>query len=100
MEKPWEGIAAGAGEFVDDHHFGAVDGHGRPWRIFSFTRGEGGEKLAAKVLRVEIGNLAAGVVALIHDDAVLIKLRGELLVECDDARERGVRHMHVTDAAA
>src|SRR5437016_1007333 len=100
MEEPREGVAARAGEFVYDHDFWTVDRHRRPRSILAVARSERGEKFAAKFLRVEIRNLAAGIVALVHDDAVLIELRGELFVERDDAGETCVRHMHVADAAA
>src|SRR6202007_1227664 len=85
MEKPWEGIASGTGEFVDDHNLRTINRHRRPWSVFAFARSECGEKLAAEFLGVEIGNLSAGIVTLIDDHAVLVELRGELLVERDDS---------------
>src|SRR5258708_28405439 len=100
MKEPREGVAAGARKFVDDHYLWSVDRHGRPRSVFPFARGESGEKLTAELFRVEIRNLPAGIVALVDDDAVLIELRSELLVERDDAGEGGVRHVHIADAAA
>src|SRR5216684_797286 len=100
MEEPRESVAAGTGELVDDHYFWPVDRHGRPGDIFSFARGKGGEQFALEFFGVKIRNLPAGVVALVDNDAVLVELRGELLVERDDAGERGVRHVHIADAAA
>ncbi len=43
--------------------------------------------------------MAAGVAALVDDDAVLVELPAELFVESDDAGNRCVRHVHVADAA-
>src|SRR5713101_2270421 len=100
VEKPRERIAAGARKFVDDHDLRSVNRDGRPRRVLAFARRERGEKLTAELFRVEVRNLAAGIVALVDDDAVLIELRGELLVERDDAGEGGVRHVHIADAAA
>src|SRR5260370_23829003 len=100
MKEPREGFASGARKFVDDHDLRSVNRNGRPGRVFAFGWGESGEKLTAELFRVEIRNLPAGIVAFIDDDAVLIELRSELLVEGDDAWEGRVRHVHVSDAAA
>ncbi len=100
MKEPREGVASGARKFVDDHDLRSVNRHGRPRRVLAFAWGESGEKLTAELFRVEIRNLPAGIVAFIDDDAVLIELRSELLVEGDDAWEGRVRHVHVSDAAA
>src|SRR2546426_6207946 len=100
MKEPGEGVAARAGEFVDDHHLWSVNGYWWPRSIFPFARGESREKFAAKLFRIEIRNLSTGIVAFIDDHAVLIELRGELLVERDDAREGRVRHVHIADAPA
>src|SRR5258708_36664816 len=99
MEEPGEGAAPRAGELVDDHDLGTVNRHGRPRDIFPLAWGERGEEFAAEFLRVKVRNLPAGIVAFIDDDAVLIELRGELLVEGDDTGEGCVRHVHVSDAA-
>src|SRR2546427_1538853 len=100
VEEPRERIAAGTGEFVDDHYLWSVNGYWWPRSIFPFARGESREKFAAKLFRIEIRNLSTGIVAFIDDHAVLIELRGELLVERDDAREGRVRHVHIADAPA
>src|SRR6266851_526387 len=100
MKEPRECIAAGARKFVDDHDLRSVNRHWRPRRVLAFARRESREKLTAELFRVEVRNLAARIVALVDDDAVLIELRGELLVERDDAGEGGVRHVHIADAAA
>src|SRR5882757_972267 len=100
MKEPREGVTTGTRKFVDDHYLRSVDRHGRPRRVLAFARRERGEKLTAELFRVEVRNLAAGIVALVDDDAVLIELRSELLVERDDAGEGGVRHVHIADAAA
>src|SRR5216684_7478818 len=100
MKEPREGVASGARKFVDDHDLRSVNRDGRPRRVLAFARRERGEKLTAELFRVEVRNLAAGIVALVDDDAVLIELRSELLVERDDAGEGGVRHVHIADAAA
>src|SRR2546425_9479860 len=100
MKEPGEGVAARAGEFVDDHHLWSVNRHGWPGGVLAFAWGESGEELTAKLFRIKIRNLSAGIVTLVDNDAVLIELRGELLVERDDAGERGIRHVHVPDAAA
>src|SRR5437899_6833620 len=99
MEEPRESVAAGTGKLIDDHYFWPVDRHGRPGDVFPLARCKRGKKFAAEFLGIEVRNLAAGVVTLVNDDAVLIELRGELLVERDDAGEGGVRHVHVADAA-
>src|SRR5437867_12897977 len=87
VEEPRERIAAGPGEFVDDHHLWSVNRHGWPGGVLAFAWGESGEELTAKLFRIKIRNLPAGIVTLVDNDAVLIELRGELLVERDDARE-------------
>src|SRR5258708_27798638 len=99
-EKRREGIAAGAGELIGHHNFGAEDSDGRPANVFAFARSEDGEELALEFFGVEVGDLAAGIVALVDDDAVLVELGGELFVEGDDSGDGGVRHVHVADAAA
>src|SRR5258708_20799104 len=100
MKEPRERVAAGAGKFVDDHYLRPVNRDGWPRGVLAFARRERGEKLTAEFFGVEVRNLPAGIVALVDDDAVLIELRSELLVEGDDAGEGGVRHVHVSDAAA
>src|ERR1700674_4050748 len=100
MEEPGEGVAAGTRELVDDHNLWPVNRHRWPWDIFPFAWSERGEQLALEFLGVEIRNLAAGVVTLVDDDAVLVELRGELLVKSHDAGDGGVRHVHVANAAA
>src|SRR5216683_5016837 len=100
MEEPGEGVASGTRELVDDHDFWPINRHGRPRDIFSFAWSERREQLALEFLGVEVRDLAAGIVTLVDDDAVLVELRGELFVKCDDAREGGVRDVHVADAAA
>src|SRR2546425_7500156 len=100
MKEPGEGVAARAGEFVDDHHLWSVNRHGWPGGVLAFAWGESGEELTAKLFRIKIRNLPAGIVTLVDNDAVLIELRGELLVERDDAGEGRVRHVHIADAAA
>src|SRR5258708_3097504 len=100
MKEPREGVASGARNLVDDHHLRPINRDGRPRSVLAFARRERGEKLTAELFRVEVRNLSAGIVALIDDDAVLIELRGELLVERDDAGEGSVRHVHIADAAA
>src|SRR5258708_30320988 len=100
MKEPGERVAAGAGKFVDDHYLRPVNRDGWPRGVLAFARRERGKKLTAELFGVEVRNLPAGIVALIDDDAVLIELRGELLVEGDDAGEGSVRHVHIADAAA
>jgi len=56
--------------------------------------------LTLELFRVEVRNIAALVVALVDDDAIFVELRVEGLIELDDAFDRGVGHVHVTDAAA
>src|SRR5882724_679579 len=99
-EKPRETITAGTGKFVDDHDFGAVNRGRRPGDVFGVATGDIAKKDAAKFFREEVGNIAAAVVALVDDDAVFVELRVEGLVELDDAGDAGVRHVHVTNAAA
>ncbi len=99
MEKPWESIAARAGEFVDEHHLRAVDGDRGPANVVAFAGREDGQELALEFFRVEVGDLAAGVAALVDDDAVFVELGAELFIEGDDARDGGVWHVHVADAA-
>src|SRR5260370_21090984 len=99
MENPWESIAAGAGEFIDDHQRGAVDGDWGPANVVAFAGSEDSKELALEFFRVEVGDLAAGVAALVDDDAVFVELAGELFIEGDDAGDGGVWHVHVADAA-
>ncbi len=96
MKEPGERVAAGAGKFVDDHDLRPVNRDGWPRSVLAFARRERGEKLTAELFGVEVRNLPAGIVALIDDDAVLIELRGELLVEGDDAGEGSVRHVQAS----
>ena len=80
-------------------HFGpsiAVDGvrklvavAGRPVR----------PRRALQPLDEEVGDEPAAVEALVDDDPVLVDLRVVLLRELLDARDRGVRHVDVGDAA-
>src|SRR3989442_9435727 len=100
MKEPGEGVAARAGEVVDDQHLWSVNRHGWTGGALAFAWGESGEQLTAKFFRIKIRNLPTGIVTLVDNDAVLIELRGELLVERDNAGERGIRHVHVPDAAA
>src|SRR5437016_10205532 len=100
MEEPREGIAARTREFIDNHNLWSVNRHRRPGNLFSFAGGERGEQLALEFLGVKVRDLAARIVTLVDDDAVLVELRGELFVERDDAGEGGVRQVHVADAAA
>src|SRR5712692_7913555 len=100
MEKPREGVAAGAGEFVDDHDLWTVDRHGRPRNVFSFARRERREEFAAQFLRIKIRNLPTRIVTFVNDDPVFVELCGELLVKSNDAGDGCVRHVHTADAAA
>src|ERR1700730_941330 len=98
MEKPGERVTARAGEFIDDHYLGTVDGDGGPADVGSFARCQNGEELALEFFRIEVGDLTAGIGALIDDDAVFIELADELFVEGDDAGNGSVWHVHVADA--
>src|SRR5216684_1945392 len=100
MEKPREGVAAGAGEFVDDHDLWTVDRHGWPRNVFSFSRRERREEFAAQFLRIKIRNLPTRIVTFVNDDPVFVELCGELLVKSNDAGDGCVRHVHIADAAA
>jgi hypothetical protein len=47
-----------------------------------------GEQLALQFFRVEVGDVFTLVVSLVDDDAVLVELRVQRLVEFDDPRDR------------
>src|SRR5439155_12038852 len=93
MKEPRKSIATRTGQLVYDHHFWSVNGHRGPRNVFPFARGNDREQLALELLRVEVGNLAAGVAAFINDEPVLVQLSGELFVEGDDAGKGGVGDM-------
>src|SRR5216684_5783530 len=67
VEEPREGVAAGAGEFIDDHDLWTVDRHGRPRNVFSFARRKRREEFAAQFLRIKIRNLPTRIVTFVND---------------------------------
>src|SRR5438445_6273807 len=76
-EEPREGISARTGQFVDQHDLRPEDTLRRPGKVLRIARSDIGQELPLELLGEKVRNVAAAVVALIDDDAVLIELRVE-----------------------
>src|SRR5580658_8998014 len=99
-EIPGQRVAAGAGKFIGDHHFGPVDSAERRGVIGAFARGPVIPNFPLHVLDDVISSLASGVEALVNDGALLAELREIVAIEIGEAARAGVGKIDVSEFAA
>src|SRR5581483_6032673 len=98
-EVPGHGVAAGAGEFVDDHHLGAEDGAARRRVDLARARGPVIEQRSTQVVDDVIRSLTAAVETLVDHGSLLVYLGEEIAVEVAVAAERRVWQINVSHFA-
>src|SRR5438445_894135 len=80
-EHPRQGIPAGAGHFVGDHHLGAKDGLDGSGDVFAFAHGPVAQQRPPQVIYDVVGDVPAPVVTLVDDGSFLADLRKVVAVE-------------------
>src|SRR5262245_42796204 len=98
-EVEGEGVAAGAGEAVDEHALGALVAVGRPDPVQAVAPGPVVGHGAVEQLDEARGDLAAGVPALVDDERGLAVLAEELAEQLGLTVHAGVGNIDVTDLA-
>src|SRR2546427_685051 len=85
-EVPGQGIAAGPGHFVDDHHLGSVDRRGRTAPVRSLPRHDLAHERPMQEIHHPVGQLSPLVEPLVDDDRFLPDLREVIAIEIAVAR--------------